>query len=55
LFPGESNYFTEILTDAFKTQERGFLIVDLLPDTIDEFRLKTFDFKNNKAFVYVKN
>ena len=55
LFPGESNYFTEILTDAFKTQERGFLIVDLLPDTIDEFRLKTFDFKNNKVFVYVKN
>ena len=53
LFLGESNYFTEILADAFKTQERGFLIVDLLPDTIDEFRLKTFDFKNNKVYVYV--
>ena len=24
-------------------------------DPIDEFRLKTFDFKNNKVFVYVKN
>ena len=55
LFPGESSYFDEILSDAFKTQDRGFLIVDLLPKTIDELRLRTLDFKNNKLFVYIKN
>ena len=55
MFPVESNYFTELLADEFKTQERGLFIVDLLQDTIDESRLKTFDFKNNKAYVYVKN
>jgi hypothetical protein len=55
LFPGESNYFTEILEDAFKSQDRGFLIVDLLPDTLDEFRLRSFDFKCDQVFVYIKN
>ena len=55
LFPGETKFFEEILNDAFKTQERGFLIVDLLPDTINELRLRTFDFKNNKVYVYLKN
>ena len=55
LFPGESKFFEEILNDAFKTQDRGFLIVDLLPDTIQELRLRTFDFKNNKVYVYIKN
>jgi hypothetical protein len=55
LFPGESNYFEEILSDAFKTQERGFLVVDLLPETLEEFRLRTLDFKNNKLYVYIKN
>ena len=55
LFPGETKYFEEILEDAFKTQERGFLIIDLLPKTIDELRLRTFDFKNKKVYVYLKN
>ena len=55
LFLGESKMFEEILNDAFKTQDRAFLIVYLLPDTIQELRLRTFVFKNNKVYVYIKN
>jgi hypothetical protein len=55
LFPGETKYFEEILEDAFKSQEHGFLIIDLLPTTVNEFRLRYFDFKKEKAFVYLKN
>lgn len=55
LFPGESKFFEEILTDIFNNQERGYLIIDLLPETIKELRLRTIDFKNNTIYVYVKN
>ncbi len=55
LFPGESKFFEEILTDIFNNQERGYLIIDLLPETIKEQRLRTIDFKNNTIYVYVKN
>ena len=55
LFPGETKFFEEVLNDAFNTQERGYLIVDLLPQTIHELRLRSFDFKNNKVYVYLKN
>jgi GTPase SAR1 family protein len=55
LFPGEIKYFEEILQDVFSKQEHGFLIIDLLPTTLNEFRLRTFDFKNKKVYVYIKN
>jgi hypothetical protein len=55
LFPVESKFFEEILTDIFNNQERGFLIIDLLPETIKELRLRTIDFKYNTIYVYVKN
>ena len=55
LIPGDINYFEEILQDVFSKQEHGFLIIDLLPTTLNELRLRTFDFKNKIAYVYIKN
>jgi len=55
LFPVETKYFEEMIEDAFKSQEHGFLIIDLLPTTVNELRLRYFDFKKEKAFVYLKN
>ncbi len=49
LFPGEIKYFEEILQDVFSKQEHGFLIIDLLPTSLNEFRLRTFDFKIKKS------
>jgi len=54
LFPGEIKYFEEILEDSFKTQEYGFLIIDLLLTSMQKIRLRTFDFKSKKAYVYVR-
>ena len=54
LYPGEPKFIDEVLNDAFKTQPRGYLIIDLLPDSLDEIRLRTFDFTNGKTFVYVR-
>ena len=51
LFPGEIKYFEEILQDVFRKQEHRFLIIDLLPTTLNEFRLRTFDFKNKIVYV----
>ncbi len=55
LFPGEIKYFEEILQDVFRKQEHRFLIIDLLPTTLNEFRLRTFNFKNKIVYVYIKN
>ncbi len=55
LFPKETQYFEEILEDAYKSQEHGFLITDILPTTVNELRLRYLDFKKEKAFVYLKN
>ena len=55
LFPGETKYFEEILEDAFKSQEHGFLIIDLLPTMLNELRLRYYDFKKKNIFVYLKN
>ena len=55
LIPGDINYFEEILQDVFSKQEHGFLIIDLLLTTLNELRLRTFDFKNKIAYVYIKN
>ena len=46
LFPGEIKYFEEILQDVFSKQEHGFINIDLLPATLNEFWLRTFDFNN---------
>jgi hypothetical protein len=53
LFPDESKFFGEILTDIFNNQQRGYLITDLLPKTIKELRLRTIDFNNNTIYVYI--
>ncbi len=55
LFPGEIKYFEGILQDVFSKQEHGFLIIELLPTTLNDFRLRTFDFKNKIVYVYIKN
>ena len=54
IIPGEIKYFKEIRQDVF-SKEHGFLIIDLLPTTLNEFRLRTFDFKNKIVYVYIKN
>ena len=51
LFPGETKYFEEILEDAFKSQEHGFLIIDLLPTTVNELRLRYFDYIKKRLLI----
>ena len=55
LYPKENYFINEVLQDAFKSQPRGYLIIDLLPDSKDDIRLRSIDFVNKRVYVYIKS
>ena len=54
LYPGETHFIDEVLNDAFKSQERGYLIIDLMPNSKEQIRLRTIDFLNKNIYTYIK-
>lgn len=53
LYPGDTKYFNEAFQDVI-SQPYGHLIIDLMPNSINDLRLRSFNFKNNQTFCYVK-
>jgi hypothetical protein len=52
MFPGRSKYFQEAYLDA--TKERGsYLLLDLKPDTPDDWRVRTRIFPEEDTVVYI--
>lgn len=53
LYPGDSAFFKEVYTDAV-SRPYGHLIIDLMPNTNNLFRIRSIDFQNNVFFIYNK-
>jgi hypothetical protein len=54
LYPGETRFFNEVFHDAISCRAYGHLIIDIMPNSINDLRLRSFNFKDNKTFCYVK-
>jgi hypothetical protein len=52
MFPGKVKFFHEAYNDATKDRG-GYLLIDLKPDTVDEWRLRTKIFPGENTVVYV--
>lgn len=53
LYPGETKYFNEVFNDAVSVPY-GHLIIDLMPNSLENIRLRSFNFENNNTFCYNK-
>jgi septin family protein len=54
LYPGNSKFFNEVFDDAVKVQSHGYLIIDLMPQSNESIRLRTYNFNSNEVYVYIK-
>ena len=54
LYPRNSCFFNEVFNDAINSQAFGYLIIDLMPNSTEFLRLRSFNFKTNEVFVYIK-
>ena len=53
MYPGNQKFMTESYYDATK-EPYGYLLVDLRPETPDDFRLRSKIFPNELTDVYIK-
>ncbi len=52
MFPGKKNYLVEAYSDATKTPH-SYLLLDLHPETPEQFRIRTNIFPGEESTVYV--
>ena len=53
LFPGKLHYFLEAYNDAVEQQTYGYLVINMRPNTAEEFRLSTKIFPNEIPTIYL--
>jgi hypothetical protein len=53
MYPGYSNFLVEAFKDATE-RPHGYLLIDLHPETIEKFRIRTNIFKGERQYVYVR-
>ena len=53
MFPGHSNFLIEAFRDATE-RPHGYLLIDLHPNTLEKFRIRTNIFEGERQYVYVR-
>ena len=53
MYPGYSNFLVEAFKDATE-RPHGYLLIDLHPETLEKFRIRTKIFKGERQYVYVR-
>jgi hypothetical protein len=53
MYPGYSNFLVEAFKDATE-RPHGYLLIDLHPETLEKFRIRTNIFKGERQYVYVR-